>query len=343
MKYGLLLFLLVLCSSLGNAQQKTVEGSIELTSEFQYNFRNRCTWVSTLEICANLSIEKLGGWKGGFLGVELISVYRTSKNRIADDLQVFSNIDNPTLPIGFNKLGYTQKLNKTELFWGLRNINDDYFITPYTSVFTNSSCGVFPTLSANFSLANYPLSAMCLHVEYRPKKEISIKNSLYNGVAYDQYKEIGRIFTVNPSHDGIINMTDFTYTAARGVYNAGITVASKSSYAMWANIEQAVYKTKLKEIGVLVQASYSPLDCFAYYGLGTLFYGFVTPKNRDVFGLQVGVAEYREATEVAIELTWSIPVNKHFTIQPAYHNIGSTNIAMVRVYYTFGFSTYSYP
>lgn len=337
MKYGLLMLIFMLYGSSVNGQQKTVEANITLISEFQYNFRSLCTWVSLLEIRADLSIEKLGGWKGGFLGAELISIYRTSKNRIADDIQGFSNIDEPTQLLGLYKLGYTQKLAETELFFGLRNINQDYFTTPYTSVFTNSSCGVFPTLSANFPLANYPLSAMCLHVEYRPTEKISIKNSLYNGVAYAQNEDLGRIFTINPSRDGIINLTDFTYTAANGTYNVGIAAASKSSYAVWVNIEQAMYKTKSKEVGAVAQVSYSPLDCSLYYGVGTLLYGFVTSKNRDVFGINIGIAKYQHTTETAIEVTWSIPVSKHFTVQPAYHNIGSTNIAMVRVYYNFGF------
>lgn len=352
--------LIIVIGSRLYAQNRVISGDLQYTTELQSNFKNRCNWVNLLGLNVQLSTEAIGMWQNGFLDMELISIYRTAEERILDDKQVFSNIDEANQPLRISTWGYTQVIGRTSLFFGLRNVNRDYFTTPYTSLFTNSSCGIYPTIAANYPLANYPLSAMCLHAEYETDNSWSIKTSCYNGLAYES---LGQVFTIRPKQDGIFNMTQISYTQNStydGIYSLGSAIHSrmpvrnensasqlneketsqkktKVDYSLWANIEQCIYAHKEREVGVVAQASYSPLDCTSYYGVETLLYGFVTSKHRDVFGLHVGVAKYQNTTERAIEFTWSMPISKHFTIQPAYHRINSTNIAMVRVYYNFGF------
>lgn len=323
------------------AQNRAVETKISLETELQYNVKNKVNWVNFLNAQVNVSTQAIGGWKGGFFNINLISIYSTSKERIADDLQIFSNIDEPTQPLGIFKLGYTQKWNKLEIFGGLDNVNEAYFVSPYASLFTNSSCGIFPTVSSNFTIANSPLSAMCIYMQWRPNGKIIVNSSLYNGVAYDPKKNFGSIFTVNPAHDGVIQITDLTYTAGMGRYNFGVVASTKGPYAVWANIEQALYRCKAKEIGLLLQSSYSSGSCSSYYGVGVLFYGFISSKNRDCFGLNINRARFDRLVETALELTWSFPTGKHVTLQPAFHHIltGSdkSNIVMLRVNYDLDF------
>ena len=87
---------------------------------------------------------------------------KTRPERIINDLQTFSNIEEDNLPCAIAVLGYTRLVGNVTLFAGIRNLNEDYFTTPCMSLFTNSSCGIFPTLSANYPIANYPLAALCL-------------------------------------------------------------------------------------------------------------------------------------------------------------------------------------
>lgn len=327
------------------AQENKNNIEFQYTTEGQYNFQGRGTWVNLLDFQADIATESLGGWKNGYFNVQFISVYRSSKERIADDLQVFSNIDAESMFLGMFILGYTHRLGKKiELFAGLRNINRDYFTAPYTSFFTNSSCGIYPTLSANFPMANYPLSAMCLHAEYRIMKNILLKNSLYNGVAHGYGNHWRHLFTVFPKQEGIFNITQLSFANNRknhGIYSIGFAGCSlsgyngenygkkeKINYSLWGNIEQNVYKDPCKEFGILLQAGYAPQDrnfCRAYYGMGAVASGLFSKDKKDQLGLIVNKAVYSGISETAFEASLSYPVLKILSLQPAFHYIVTGN------------------
>lgn len=334
-----------------SAQENKNNIELQYTTEGQYNFQNnRGMWMNLLEFQGDIATKSLGGWNNGYFNVQLISIYRSSKERIADDLQVFSNIDAENLLLGIFALGYTHKFKKIELFGGLRNVNRDYLTSPYTSFFTNSSCGVFPTLSANFPIANYPLSAVCIHFEYQITKSILLKNSLYNGIAHGYSQFYKHLFTVSPGKNGIFNITQLSFTNNKknhGIYSIGAGFhstlgynnknAEKLNYTFWGNIEQNVYKDSRKEIGILLQTGYAPADrntCRAYYGAGAIASGLFSKGKKDQLGLIVNRTLYTGISETAFEASFSYPVLRILNIQPAFHYIVTgnrhTSVGMLR-------------
>ena len=84
---------------------------------------------------------------------------------------------------------------------GIRNMNEDYFTSHFMSLFTNSSCGIFPTISANYRIANYPLASMGIHLE-RKIRELTVMASVYNGVGYKSFSGL-RMFS-----GFVLNLTD---------------------------------------------------------------------------------------------------------------------------------------
>ncbi len=134
----------------------------------------------------------------GNLEFASIHVYKTRPERIINDLQTFSNIEEDNLPCAIAVLGYTRLVGNVTLFAGIRNLNEDYFTTPCMSLFTNSSCGIFPTLSANYPIANYPLAALCLDYKMTLGR-FGIESSLYNGKGYNGWSKGKHPFTFNPA------------------------------------------------------------------------------------------------------------------------------------------------
>ena len=132
------------------------------TTEVQYNFKSSANWVNLLRFETSIDIGKSGRFN-----YASIHIFKTSAQPIASDWQTFSNIEEINMAYGLAILGYTQKIRDILLFTGIRNVNEDYFVSPCTALFTNSSCGIFPTISANYPLGNYPLSAMCIHLDYK--------------------------------------------------------------------------------------------------------------------------------------------------------------------------------
>lgn len=367
MRKILILLLIIIVGNRLYARNRVIRGDVKYTTELQCDFKNSYNWVNLLDLNIQLSTEAIGVWRNGFLDMELISIYRTSQERIIDDRQVFSNIDERSLPLRIFTLGYTQVIGKTNLFLGLRNVNRDYFATPYSSLFTNSSCGIYPTISANYPLANYPLSAMCLHAEYEVDSNWSVKSSLYSGIAYESFAQA---FTIAPKQDGVFNMTQISYTRSLkyyGIYGLGSAVhtrmpvgnensecqfdekeasqkKAKVDYSLWANIEQCIYAENGREIGVLAQYSFAPSGtnrCSQYYGVGLLLSGWTMRSKKDQLGVYMNTARFDNEKEVCLELTWKHQLISNLELQPAIHlieNAGNVNVAgMLRLSYTLNF------
>lgn len=325
------------------AQENKSNITLQYTTEGQSNWKGRFNWVNLLDCQISITTESLGAWQNGYLNAQFISIHKISEERIINDLQVFSNIEEANLPLGIFSIGYTHRLNRAELFGGLRNVNGDYFTEPYSSFFTNSSCGIYPTLSANFPMANYPLSAMCLHLEYQFKEHVLIKNSLYNGVASEYPDDYKRIFRVSPAKDGLFSMTQFSYTHQNnhhGTYHIGVAThfllvhrkegyngkekKEKMNYSFWGNIEQCIYKDKHNELGILVQMGYAPPnrnDCLAYVGTGFVASGLLSKDQKDQLGLIVNRAFYTSNSETAIELGFGYQLREALHAQPTLHYI----------------------
>jgi hypothetical protein len=121
--YSLLLF------AQDNPQKATF--NLDYTTEVQTNFGKKYNWVNLLSVSVGLQSEKISQrWTNGYLYAEFISVYKIFNKRIAGDLMTFSNIEEDNLPVNPFVLGYSHRWGKVSLFGGLRNVNNDYYITP---------------------------------------------------------------------------------------------------------------------------------------------------------------------------------------------------------------------
>ena len=317
------------------AQESKIELNLYYTTDIQSDFGKKANWVNLLELEGACR-----PWQNGEIAIHAISVWKTRKKRIADDLQTFSNIEEDNMALNIFRMGYMHYFKNFRLFGGIRNVNEDYFIADYTSLFTNSSCGIYPTLSINFPVANYPLSAMCLHGEFEISKTITLKNSLYNGTARELFSEGGSLFTVNPQCEGILNITELSYLSKTNkyeFYNIGGLLytgnsfhtgnrdeKSKINYTLWGSIEKVIYSLQHKSIGFLLQGSYAPADrndCKYYYGLGAILSSIIPTRNENQLGLFFNHAVFRQDREQTLEITWKYMINRQIVLQPTIHCI----------------------
>jgi len=351
-----LLLLLSLMAKAQEVQEKKVIFEVYYTTELQSNFsNNKYNWVNLIEPHVGYK-----PWKNGSFDIETQTIYKTYKKRIAGDLQNFSNIDEDIMALNISFSGYTHTFDKFLIFGGLRSVNFDYFIQEYTSVFTNSSCGIYPTISENYPLPNYPLSAMCIHGEIKFTAALKFKTSFYNGVSRRLFNNKKHsIFAINPNRDGIFNMTKLGYTnhekyayyslgiATHTPYtnyeNEGEPVKERFGYSLWSSVEQSFYRSGKKEIGLLIQASFAPEDrtlCSQYYGLGTMWKGFLPAKKAtNHIGIFANYAKFGEIEEKFIEITCRYGILDDLSIQPVFNYILTGNktncIGMLRVNYIF--------
>jgi hypothetical protein len=316
-----------------------VDFGLDYTTEIQTNFRGQQNWVNLLSLSAELPSENINSrWRNGVFNIETITIYNAREERILDDLMTFSNIDEPSMPLGVFLLGYTHHWGRFSLFGGLRNVNHDYFAKHYTSFFTNSSAGIFPTVDANFPVANYPFSAVCIHIEYQINDRFLLKSSLYNGVAHNPQRNPLQSFIVNPRRDGVFSISELSYTQNRlgnGIYSVGMAVHafgeySNSAPSLWLTVEQSILQNNKREIGFLFHSGFalSPeSECRRYFATGLYAAGLFTREKRDRMGIYFNKARFSGITEQTMEITWQYRIMDFVAVQPTFRRIHTGNEA----------------
>lgn len=317
------------------------------TTEMQLSLTSgEANWVNLLRL--DFSQELCHGFR---FGLATVSIAKTRGERLMDDLQTFSNIEEDNLPLALSVMGMEWHKGQSDWFFGIRNLNEDYFTSPVTSLFTNSSCGIFPTLSANFPLANYPVASVGIH--YRLTTEhLGVQASLYNGTGYSGFAGRENVFRVCPASDGLLGITSVNYRKNDNGYYLGCALhsgvrgsdengveenvaaeAAKMRTVLWAYAEQQVGRG----LSVLAQGSLVPgasSGCRSYAGLG-----FVMKCGATEGGLFADYADFSGMHEWAGELTWKIPCRESLTVQPALHFVSNSTgcdaVALLRLSCTF--------
>lgn len=301
----------------------------EYTTEWQTDFRQGVNWVNLLHLSYSSPT---------FLGMQLnaasVSIAQTREEAFMHDLQTFSNIEEENLPFALSMLGIGRETEKYSVFFGIRNVNEDYFTSPCTSLFTNSSCGIFPTLSAETPLANYPVASVGFDGKIRWNRWL-FQLSVYNGTGYKQLTGKENVFRFCPKSDGIPGMTSLNYEYNGSNYFMGFALRSgmlehhengnqrpetetaekECARIIWAYAEQRLSS----HCSLLLQYSLrtgTPTGCRRYAGAG-----IVVQCGKTQGGIVLNRADFVNEKEWAAELTWKIPCLKRGYLQPALHLI----------------------
>ncbi|MCD7721112.1 MAG: carbohydrate porin [Prevotellaceae bacterium] len=347
-KNAFILLLCVGCLLPLSASAQSIGG--EMTSEWQWSPNKKTVnWMNMLRLDFEYS-----PWKGGTFQAATIHMAKTNPDEsIISDYQVFSNIQEENCYAAIAVLGYQQSWKHANLFVGVRNMNEDYFASPVTSYFTNSSPGIFPTISANYPVANYPVSSMTIHLELI-FDNWHVKNSLYNGAAYNGWKRGDNPFIIRPHKDGVLDVLELSYDDGKSFYSVGSTFHNgvydedmepvrktdaegnpthgyekKASFGWWAYAEQCLWQSEDEEKKVSLMVQYSENTrgkryfqeeqqegCKRYAELGCL-YDF----GDNHAGFTAQYAHYGKGKEESLELTYSRDVKDCLSLQPVFNYI----------------------
>ena len=317
--------LVVVALMTGGLHLHAQTAGVEYTTELQTNFRES-NFVNLLRLNAEVPISK-------FVTVEAstISIAKTRNERLLDDLQTFSNIEEDNLPLAIAVCGANWQINdKHSLFMGIRNMNEDYFTSPVTSFFTNSSCGIYPTISANYPIANYPVASVGIHYCY-DGSPIRVQASLYNGTGYKRFTGHYNVFRFCPKDDGVFGIAEVSYTRGDNRYFLGNALYYRDdvSATPWFYTEQSI----TSNLTLLAGYSHSfsiEAECKDFIGFGALY-----KLDRCQLGAFTDYANFMGRNEFATELTCKIPIYQHIDIQPVVHFVAYDSrlhsIAMLRM------------
>ncbi|MCH4019204.1 MAG: carbohydrate porin [Prevotella sp.] len=335
-------FLLIPVSVPSSPEEGDHENEIaaSLITEGSWNMDDgKVNWENRMDLSGRMSL-----WAGGEAEMSVIATQNTRIGEgkswtVLDDPQSFSNIQtDEQIPLSLALLGITQQVtSRFSVFLGVRNMNGDYFNTPLTSLFLNSSYGIYPTVADNWNISNYPESSLCFHQEWNPSDHITFRNSLYNGMSsYHWDKE----FRFRPSKDGWINVFEVGYETPGGIkdfskeYHLGVvcghtpqtkvdengdeyTTGKHFDWSVYGLVEQPLF-SGLHPLGLLLQGGYAPKrknETYLYFAAGVVCAHLL--KRDDAAGLTWNRSLYSGGVEEnCMELTYSLPVMPHLTVQP---------------------------
>lgn len=346
MKRGILVALSCICVSLSHAQIF----SGEYTTEWQLDMKKNTNWMNLLRLHLDIPL-----WEGrGMLQASTIHIAKTDES-VANDWQIFSNIEEENDFAAIAVLGYMHNWKAGHLFVGVRNAGEDFFTSSVTSLFINSSCGMFPTISASYPIANYPRSGLTVYFDVNLSGWV-FRNSLYNGVAYDGWNAKDNPFIVRPARDGIFDISQLEYSHKGGRYFAGVAVHTRhypvgedgtmapadascrqASCAWWVYGEQKVWTSGDRDICCMAQYSENTCrtnGCRRYAETGCAYH-----DSNNECGVSGQYARFYQGTECSVEVTWKRKINKAMALQPSFQYItngdGNFTVLSARLYYSF--------
>ncbi len=334
-----------------NAQAQIFSG--EYTTEFQWNFGEKTNWVNLLRLNLNVPL-----WNGGEFEAATLHYANVHNTPIIEDYQTFSNIEDDNNVAAIAVCGLWHRFEHLQLFLGVRNMNEDFFTSDCTSLFTNSSEGIFPTISASYPIANYPVSAMTFHFEVE-LGNWNFHNSLYNGLGYNGWCPDDNPFLIKLKRDGVFNISELSYSWEKGCYFLGAAVHSKlyhmeaegelcetdeainsPSAALYIHGEQTIWRSasdgKLSVMAQFSENTSSQVGCRRYAEAG-LVYDF---GDEQMIGLSARHGWFFSGQETSVEATRYRPINDWFAVQPAVNYIknnlsGDNVVLLARIYLTF--------
>lgn len=248
-------------------------------------------------------------------------------------LQGYSNIDTYgiDIPFAIAVAGFTWHIGERHtLFAGIRRTDEDYFCSDALGLFTNSSCGIFPTISWNFPIGTFPLAALGIHYAY-DHDNLRLQASLYNGEGNCQFSGRESVLRFRPQSDGLFAVAQAEYRHRGSSYFLGATLHTRPDVrpTLWACAEQLLLP-RLTLLAAYGHAFGNDILCNNFCGLGGK-YAF----RRVEPGLFVGYTRILDIDEWAAELVCNISLTSFLNVKPVLHIITADHttscIAMLRM------------
>lgn len=287
----------------------------ELHSDFHgaYNFMNLLRLNGRARIARHLQVN-----------ISTLSIAKAGESLTGDALTASSLEAGLNVPLTLAVAGvgweYVAKHGSHSVFAGIRNTGEDYFASETAAFFTNSSCGLFPTLSANFPLCTYPFAAMGLHYEYSGQ-EWGAKVSLYNGGEHYRLTGSENLFRVCPQTDGLLLIAQGEYKGAGCNIFLGGSLYDVSP-TLWAYAEWNVSRLTTGSLNLITAYSHCfdrEKTCRHFAGAGAKY-----STGRTESGVFIGYSALRSGYEFAAELSCGITLSPHISLKPAVHYVSST-------------------
>ena len=302
------------------------------TGEFVRNFdagvasaRKDTIYHDNLDLTATLDTEKAGLWAGGTVFVYgLFNHGGVPSADVIGDLQTVSNIEAARNQFIVQEAWYEQTWldGELSLLGGLYDLNSEFYVSDYATLFINSSSGIGPEISGNVAASLFPRAGLALRARVSPAAGWYVQAAALDGNPDTRSLSSGEggmfIGEGGFSHDAGSYKLGYWLHTANKTFGGRLYSDDYGIYAI-ADRELARFRGGAA-IGAYLQWGWTPRQrnkITKYFGVGLHMHGMIPARNKDDFGLAVARAFTHTATETAIEATWRIVIEPWLAVQPS--------------------------
>ena len=295
------------------------EFGMEYISELQLGRKDRIDLLQYLYLSLNVPISDALSFR-----IATITDAETRKTPVLDDYMVYSNVaaGNRILTLAVANLQWAIN-DHHSIYLGIRNTNEDYFTSEGTAFFANSSCGIYPTISCNYDIANFPFASPGVHYLYS-SDSFELKSTLYNGLGHRHFAGRDNVFRFCPKSDGVFLIGQGEYKHSGSIYSLGAcmhygiaeqTSTKKDRTTLWTHVEHAL-SPNLCLIGGYSHSLANDAFCKDFGGLG-----FIRSFSKTKLGIYSCISGFAGSNEYATEVSYNIALNRYCYLQPTVHYI----------------------
>ena len=333
LKSSLLLSLLLFSNSyLVYAEQSGIALDMHYIGEGVSNvsggLKQDSTYLGTGDMAVTIDTEQSGWWQGGTWFIETLVNHGTDPSSFIGDVQTASNIADGNRT-RLQQFWYQHDINDNiSILLGLHDLNSEFYVSEYASLFLNSSFGVGPDMSGNVATSLWPEAGYAVRLDVHDE-HLYVHAAAYDGDpatrAVDAAKE-GLMWIAEAgllNHGSAYKLGVWQHTADKVAPDGAVY---SSDFGMYAVVDQALND----DLGVFLQLGVTPSDrneISQYLGFGAHIHGLIPSRHDDTFGIGVARAGFSSlnqsingltSAETTVEITYDMAVTDYLNIHPAF-------------------------
>jgi len=286
--------------------------------------RSGSVYHDNLDLMLSVDSEKLGLWQGGTLFVYGLRNHGGDPTaNLIGDLQTASNIEAPDQFIVYEAWYEQQWLDGgLSILAGLHNMNSEFYVSEYGSLFLNSSFGIGPEVAGNVTASLFPRAALGARARIRPSASVYLQAAVYDG------DPATRSLSAREGHMVIaeagVTRDDASYKIGSWLHTADRFFAGRlyaNDYGAYGVVDQPLFVFDGgARLGLFAHVGWVPAGRNAitrYAGGGVHLQALIPGRDEDLLGLAVARADTHLDAETTFELTYRLVLTPWLFLQPS--------------------------
>jgi len=319
------------------------------------------SYLSNTDLTVEFDTEEAGFWKGGIFHGHFFNHHGANPSEdYIGDLQVADNFESEKGTKAYEFwYEHTFDLYSTDLslLIGQHDLNSEFNISEYGTLFLHSSFGFNNEISNNIPVANFPIAAFGVRMKWEPTENLYFMAEISDG---DPGKNDCGTHIKLDSKEGFLNFFELGYhfgdqeksRTMPGTYKFGWwyhtdefddvrdidenedPIRHSDNYGIYFIADQMLIPGEGKRgLGAFLQVGGVPDDrneVDLYLGGGLHYQGIIPSREDDILGLAIAHAsisedlrdvEEKDHHETAVELTYKTQIFPWLVIQPGVQTI----------------------